>query len=177
MLNEISLIVSFSAAIISGLSLAVSIYSTHQDRARIHTRSEIFYDATRGLEPAPSMRVIIVNAGRRPIIMTRFVIISEQGNWFTPLRELGAHELQEVVTEARLLIEKFVAQNTSIRLSEGDIFELIIHHDDDRILYSFFEDSQREAKDIQIEDVLGRRYWIKDAKKNISNLKSFFSNT
>ncbi|HCL3901240.1 TPA: hypothetical protein N2B49_006515, partial [Pseudomonas aeruginosa] len=95
----------------------------------------------------------------------------------TPLRELGAHELQEVVTEARPLIEKFVAQNTSIRLSEGDIFELIIHHDDDRILYSFFEDSQREAKDIQIEDVLGRRYWIKDAKKNISNLKSFFSNT
>ncbi|WP_162982299.1 hypothetical protein [Pseudomonas aeruginosa] len=112
-----------------------------------------------------------------PIIMTRFVIISEQGNWFTPLRGPGVHELQEVVTEGRSLTEKLVAQNTSIRLSEGDIFELNIHHDDDRILYSFFEDSQREAKDIQIEDVLGRRYWIKDAKKNISKLKVFFSKT
>ncbi|WP_313054317.1 hypothetical protein [Pseudomonas lopnurensis] len=171
--DEISLILSIFAAIVSGLSLAISFYNVRRDRAQVLARSEIFYDESRGLEPGPSMRVRIVNSGRRPIIMTQFVIVSEQGNWFSPLRGLGSRELQEIITEGRPLMEIFVAQNTSIRMSEGDIFEMVIHHDDNRILYNFFEDEEREARDLQIEDVLGRRYRIQDAKKNIAKLKAY----
>jgi len=173
--NEIPLIVSIFAAIISGLSLVISFYSVRRDRAQVHARSEVFYDKTRTLEPEPRMRVRIINAGRRPIIITQFVIISDQGNWFTSLRVLEGSELQEAIIEGRPLIEKFVAQNTSIRLSEGEVFEIIIHHDDDRILYDFFEDDQREAQDLQVEDVLGRRYRVKDAKKSFSKLKAYKS--
>ncbi|MBA4681508.1 MAG: hypothetical protein H2075_01860 [Pseudomonas sp.] len=171
--NEISLILSIFAAVVSGLSLAISFYNVRRDRAQVLARSEIFYDGSRSLEPGPGMKVRIINSGRRPIIITQFVIISEQGNWFAPLRGLGGRELQEAIAEGRPLIEKLIAQNTSIRLSEGDIFEMVIHHDDDRILYSFFEDDQREAKDLQIEDVLGRRYRVQDAKKNLSKLKAY----
>lgn len=171
--NEISLIVSIFAAVISGLSLAISFHNVRRDRAQVYARSEIFYDSTRSLEPEPSMRVRIINAGRRPITITQFIIISDQGNWFTPLRTLGGKELQEATTEGRPLIERFVSQNTSIRLSEGEIFEMIIHHDDDRILYDFFEEDQREAQDLQIEDVLGRKYKVKNAKKSFSKLKAY----
>ena len=170
--DGIALIFSIFAAVVSGLSLVISFYNVRRDRAQVLARSDIIYDGSHSLDPSPSMRVRIINSGRRPIIITQFVIISEQGNWFAPLRGLGGRELLEAIAEGRPLIEKLAAQNTSIRLSEVDIFEMLIHHDDDRILYNFFEDDQREAQDLQIEDVLGRRYKIQDAKKNLSKLKS-----
>jgi hypothetical protein len=91
------------------------------------------------------MRITIVNAGRRPLVVRLLVAIPEDGNWFGDY--LGDYK-------------------TGLRLGEHEHHEIIWRRQD--VLGGPVHD--RIAVDLEVEDSLGRRYPVRDAKKNLQSL-------
>lgn len=170
---DVSLWLSIVASILSAGSFGFTAYSILRDRGRVLAVSEIFQDNSRSLKPGPSMLIRVVNSGRRPVSLARLVRKCSQGEWssFLTTPPLKTDDKGVLIEVPRT--EEFVAQNTAVRLLEGDVFELIIHHDDFSELYGFFDEEIRTATDLYFEDVLGRRYRVRKAAKNLKILYSY----
>ncbi|HVZ44599.1 MAG TPA: hypothetical protein VHA82_12385 [Ramlibacter sp.] len=130
------------ALLVSALAFGLSFYVAFRDRAKIVARSKFWPASEYG--PA-GMRISITNAGRRPIVLRMIVTVGEAGNWSGTY--LGDYK-------------------TGLRLGEHELHEetwgksdLVIGPEHDEI-----------AVDAQVEDSLGRRYPVKDAKKNMLTL-------
>ena len=136
-------IISIFALLISGVSLGFSIYFNFRDRANIKTTSD-FYPAS---ESGPaSVHFTVVNAGRRPIILRMRGGVDKNGGW----------------------IGTFLGKDQSgLRLGEH---ERLDHTMGKQSLFEQTPDDLMTLADLWVEDTLGRRYPIKDAKKNLALL-------
>ncbi|MFO7593774.1 MAG: hypothetical protein R6X15_07005 [Pseudomonadota bacterium] len=170
---DVSFWLSITATILSIGSFGFTVYNILRDRGRILATSEIFYDNSRALNPGPSVLIRVVNSGRRPIVLTKLVRVCSQGEWASFLSTPSLDTDENGYAVRMPASSQFVAQNTAVRLPESGVYEQVIHHDDYSELHGLFEDDVRTAKDLYFEDVLGRRYRIKDAEKNLSHLYSY----
>lgn len=136
-------IISILALAISLLSFAFFVYFNYRDRAKIITSSN-FYSSS---EFGPSrIHIVIVNAGRRPIILRGWGGNDKKGNG--------------VIT---MLGDK----NQGLRLGEHERFEITLEKHD---IYTQTPDDEIIFSDLWVEDTLGRHYAIKNAKTNIELL-------
>lgn len=70
-------------------------------------------------------------------------------------------------------MEDFRAQHTCLALKEGEVYEHIIEHEDNDELFSFIDDEMYYAEKLYVEDVLKRRYFVKESDTNIKKLFEF----
>ena len=136
-------IVSVLALFLSVISLGFSIYVNLRDRANIKTTSQ-FYPAS---ESGPAaVHFSVVNAGRRPIILRMRGGVDKSGGW----------------------IGTFLGKDQSgLRLGEHERLDHTMKKQD---IFEQTPDDLMTLADLWVEDTLGRRYPIKDAKKNLAAL-------
>ena len=136
-------VVSIIALLVSLASLSATLYFNLRDRARVVAKSE-FYEGYSG--DVPSMSVSIVNAGRRPIVLRMWAGTDGKENW-----------------AGTMLNSKEGGQ----RLAEHERYDLHLTRED---LVAFTPDDNFVFSDLWVEDTLGRRYAVAQAKDNIRKL-------
>lgn len=136
---------------ISIISLGLSAYFGLRDRAKIHTSCN-YYPLSEH-RPA-SMKVSIVNSGRRPIVLRMICKSDKQGHWVGEYigddkkgYQLGEHEGYE------------------IRLTEENLFGTVPEEGD-----------LMEIDDLYFEDFLGKKYPIKNARENLRQYYRYIGN-
>ncbi len=136
-------IFSIIALGLSVISISISIYNMLRDRANLLADSK-FFDSWEGNQPY--ILVSIKNSGRRPIIIRMWGGKDDKGKWIgTNLGEKGE----------------------GLPLGENGWHEFKILIED---IYNQTPDYSIDYSDLWVEDSLGRRYSIKNAKKNIKLL-------
>lgn len=171
---QIPIIISIAALIFSATSLAFSIYNILRDRGKLRVWSELYYDRSKDPEnPPPSLKIIMVNAGRRPIVLTSFVKLSPSMTWYSPLNYPSLPTNEKGYLNRLPTMEDFAAQNTCLVLKEGEVFEYIIEHGDDFELFTLIDDDIHYANKLYVQDVLKRRYYVKKSHESIEKLFKF----
>jgi hypothetical protein len=141
----ISIITSAFALLVSIGSLGVSACVALRDRARLLATSTFSQWTNR---PA-SIKVEAVNAGRRPVILTKIVGRYEDGDWCAT--DIGEDKIGIRLQEH----ERF-----SEDITDGASLDMLFH-----------PISKATLTDLWLEDTLGHQYRVKKAKKH---LKRFF---
>ena len=142
--------IATAALLISILSLILSLYAVSKDRSRLKTESHAYRSQQTG--EFSSMYIKAVNSGRRPVIITLVQGVYE-----------GSHQ-SNVYTDY---------ENKGIILNEGEFFEYRfgkydgIMECDPEEQGDFFN-----LEDLFLVDSTGKKYHVKDAKKNIQLIKS-----
>lgn len=140
----VSLVSSTVAVLISLSSLSFSIYSILRDRARIRAYSKFFTASEYG---NAHISVTVVNAGRRPVI----------------LRLIGGHD-----SSGRWSGEYLGTDRAGLRLGEQERYDHRV--DKHELLQLPPDDDVFQYEDLWFEDSLGRRHFVKGAKRNIKLL-------
>lgn len=136
-------IISVVALVVSIASVAFSFYFNYRDRARPKATSKFYPGHDYGL---PHISVTIVNAGRRPFILRMWGGSDEKGEW----------------------VGTFLGEGKSgLRLGEHERHDLSLEKND---LLADTPDGGILFHDLWVEDSLGRRHPIKDAKANVKLL-------
>ena len=136
-------IISVLALLLSVVSIGFSVYFNFRDRANIKTTSKFYPESDSG--PA-SVHFTVVNAGRRPIILRMGGAVDKNGQWIGTC--LGKDE-------------------SGLRLGEHERFDRDMEKID---LVEQTPEGVITKADLWVEDTLGRRYPIRDAKKNLALL-------
>lgn len=135
--------ISVIALLVSVASVCFSVYFNFRDRAHLKTKS-VYYD-----DPdeygSPVIKFDVVNAGRRPIVLRMWGGTEEGDKWTGTM--LGT-------------------DGAGLRLAEHEVFEKRLHAAD---LEELTPDSEVSFRDLWVEDSLGRRHSIKDAKGTYPN--------
>jgi hypothetical protein len=154
-LRDLATIVAIIALLFSASSLIVSILGYRRDRSRVQAWVDISWKENGPEPPTLILRVKILNAGRRPIALMSLVKTSGKRTWS---RTLSEPELKtDSATEIfRALERNGLAHIGSVRLSEGEAFELAFTADD----YLEFVGTHWEpvvvAQRLYVEDVSAR---------------------
>ncbi len=146
----------------SSISLVISIYNTRRDRGVIFATSQIYYDQSRSLDPKPSLKISVVNKGRRPVTLKYLWKKSKNGKSATSLNPI------KPITDEKgnfMGLPELVAQSMSLKLEEGDIFEKIYHSED--WVELLVEPDHEEPIFLLIEDTHGKMYPVNNSNKNI----------
>ena len=153
-------LLSLCAIIISAISFVISTYSILRDNSHVKAWSYLFYET----EEKPSLRIIVLNKGRRPINLQSICFEYSEGVSDRPFNRVG------VITdeEGRLQgIEDMLAHKMCIRLSEGEVYEMKINNEDSFHILHLGEFEVEEPRAMWIKDVEGKRYKVKKAKDSI----------
>jgi hypothetical protein len=136
-------IISVIALLLSVISIGFSVFFNFRDRAKIKTTSTFYPESEFG---SASVHFTVVNAGRRPIILRMRGAVDKNGEW----------------------IGTYLGKDQSgLRLGEH---ERLDHRMEAHDLFEATPDDVITVTDLWVEDTLGRRYLIKDAKKNLALL-------
>ena len=137
-------IISVIALLVSIGSLGFFIYFNYRDRAHLKATSR-FYPGDPDYGP-PHISVTIVNAGRRPIILRMWGGTDKEDHW----------------------VGHFLGEGKSgLRLGEHERHDLSLEKDD---LFAATLTDDVLFENLWVEDSLGRRHPIKDAKANVKQL-------
>jgi hypothetical protein len=137
-------VISIVALLVSIASLGFSVFFNFRDRARLRTKSTFYPD---NQYRSAHISFSVVNAGRRPIVLRMWGGIGTDGEW------------------AGTALGK---ERSGLRLAEHECFDLSLEKDD---LAESTPEDVIEFQDLWVEDSLGRRHAIKDAKPNIQKLR------
>ena len=138
-------VIASLALFVSVLSAGVTFYFHFRDRPNLILKSKF----TSGYDPGAEHIVIsIVNAGRRPAFLGMWAGDDDAGLW------VGTY-----LGEGR----------NGLRLGENEHCEFSLPKYE---LWASTPDSEVTFMDIWVEDSLGKRYRVKDAKENIARLKN-----
>ena len=168
----IATVISVIALFFSAISLGFTIYNILRDRGKINVWSEIYFDSSKSFEnPPPALKIRIVNSGRRPIIIVKIVKKSEKSEWSTSIVNPSLPKDENGFLLEAPTPKDFLAQNTCLVLREGEVHEWIIDYEEHLSnLIHLHDDEVHFASKLYIEDVLKKRYYVKDSLQNIKRL-------
>jgi hypothetical protein len=163
------------AIILSVLSLYISAYRIYRDRSKLYVFSEVVFDCSSDqsadqTNPPPFLRVLAVNKGARPIILTDFggQVNKKSATWWSLKNDLVLDDKNC----KPLLFSSGLAQNIGVKIEDGDVYELRIKHDDYTKIYSINHDFL-EFNKLFFRDVLGKKYFVKNSPKGIKQLLQY----
>ena len=137
-------VIASLALVVSVLSAGVTFYFHFRDRPDLILKSTF----TSGYDPGTERIVIsIVNAGRRPAILRMWAGEDAAGHW------VGSY-----LGEGK----------AGLRLGENEHFDFSLPKHE---LWASTPDAEIEFLDIWVEDSLGKRHRVKDAKANIAKFR------
>lgn len=139
-------IISLFALCLSVTSVSFSIYFGLRDRGRLQAKSRFM----QGWEGQPAhILLTIVNTGRRPIILRLWAGVDDGGEWIgTPFG-----------TEKEL---------HGLRLGEHESYQFVLERKD--ILATGADDEDLIFRDLWVEDSLGKRHPVRQARENLVRL-------
>jgi hypothetical protein len=142
---DASLAISLTALIVSLGSLGWAIHIGQRDAAKLKAESELHYDTDGSI----FIRVRVVNAGRRPIMLTYLSAFLVDGN------HVGEYFKEE-----------------PIRLDEHEMIEKDLYPNS-----IILEDikSKNFPVNLFVEDTIGRRHKVKESRKYLSELRKELS--
>lgn len=149
------------ALILSVMGLTISLLNYLRDQARPRAWCEVVYHH-KGPRPdsvIPSMRIRIANLGRRPAVLLMLELRGNRRTWYRPLKDPDlpstSNDNFHKVIEA--LEEHALAQNSALRLLEGDVVDLMFWPDDCPDFILTVDGSCATADKIYVQDCRGRR--------------------
>jgi hypothetical protein len=117
------------------------------------------------------MTIRIANLGRRPVVILWIELRSEgRRKWYLPVTEPDFADVNnENIVEVLEVLEKHtLAQNSALRLLEGDVVDLIYWPKDcTRFMYSA-DDSYTYATKVYVKDCTGKLSRVRDDAKSLS---------
>ena len=176
---DVSIVIASLALLVAVLSFVVSVFTYVRDRSRVAAWSEVISYIDPLIDPLteqqkryPVLHVSVMNVGRRPRQVRSLVMRSGKCTWSTSLKELEAstnpnEDLQGFVDEIN---RNRVAHISSVRLNEGEIFERTFQVQECTRFMNFQEDPFVEAEDLYIQDVQGKRYKVRESRKNLKQM-------
>lgn len=163
------------ALLVSVGSLTLSAVSLLRDRSRVVAWSKIMWHQGGTFESpreVPVLHVFAMNDGRRPVSLLNLVKRNGKQLWWSGLQEPELSDRS--LTDAHAFIEELqrnsVAHLSSIRLEEGEIFEKVLKTKDCPSFISLHGEKPQEASHLYVEDVRGKLYAVRDAKKHLKKL-------
>lgn len=161
------------ALVLSIIGLTVSILGYFRDRPRVRAWAEIVWHGG-GKDPdgsVPMLRIRIVNLGRRPIALLNLALRGKGQRWSLFLKEPEFPDQQLTLDEVVKLFDRHsLAQNSAIRLPEGDILDLAFWPDDcPKFVFTHFE-PMAEAERMYVEDCAGARYRVRNDTASLRKL-------
>lgn len=139
-----SVAISIAALVVSTFSLIFTVYFNLRDRPRLKVTSRYFPGVFYGDE---YVLITALNVGRRPVFLKSFGGEDNAGLWIA----------RHLHTDC-----------SGLRLGENERYEIRLKRDD---LIECGPDDDIEFYDIWIEDSLGKRHRVKNAKTNIAKLR------
>ena len=135
-------IIASLALLVSIAAFSLSAFNAARDRAKLVVKSKGWAGSEYG---EAGLRITIVNAGRRPIVLRMLVAVTGPNSWYGEY--LGDHK-------------------SGLRLGEREHHEISWHKHD--MLGG--PEGDELALDLLVEDSLGNRYPVVDAKTNLEAL-------
>ena len=174
---DLSILISLLAFFVSVSSLSISALSFFRDRNRLVTWSSVQWSKEGPFDAPkdkPVLHILILNAGRRPISITNLVKRSGRSVWSRSVkRDIdGSNPSDDLHTYIDELRRNAVAHISSIRLNEGEIYEMVFQTSDSPEFFATHTEQPLEARTLYIEDVQGKRYQVRDSGKNLKILIS-----
>ena len=170
-MTELPVAISLLAFAVSVASLTISLLAYLRDRSKLHVWSTIGWQFN-GPEPqTPVMRIRIANIGRRPVLVLNLIKKAGKAKWWRSIQQpdLGGKVIS-TVEQIRELKEKWLAHHVAVKLGEGEILELSFQPEDCHEFIGTHEDPPVQATSLQVEDVSGRLYSVRDSTKNLAVL-------
>ncbi len=94
-----------------------------------------------------------------------------KSKWWRPIQPPTVDgEVLNTVEQLEELKRKSLAHLVAAKLAEGEVLEVEFRPEDCDEFIALHEDPPIEAISLQIEDVTGRLYSVKDSKKNLAVL-------
>lgn len=169
----ISDLIALAALLLSTIGLTVSLFTYFRDRPRVRAWAEVIWHH-RGEHQddlVPMLRVRIVNLGRRPIALLNLALWGQGQRWSHFLKEPELPDQQLPHREITRFFDRYaLAQNSAIRLPEGDILDLTFWPDDCPTFIFTHHDPMAEAERIYVEDCAGTRYRVKNDTDGLRKL-------
>jgi hypothetical protein len=136
--------ISVLALFVSITSLVVSVFFNLRDRARLVIGSK-FFAANPEYGPA-RIEVVIVNSGRRPVVLRMWGGSDANGEW----------------------VGEFLGEeHAGLRLSEYERHDIKLYKDG---LFASVPHGEVLYRELWVEDSVGRRYNVKDSRRNVEFL-------
>lgn len=165
-----------TALVLSVAGLGLSILNYLRDRSKIEVWSDVLYHR-KGDTPdslTPMLRIRVANLGRRPAVILNLVKESGTQRWSQPLKEPNFPEDKSLnIAEVTKLLENHsLAQNSAIRLMEGDVVDFCFWPEDcPRFIATHVDDEEMPHADkLFVEDCAGDLHKVRDSDKNLKTL-------
>lgn len=162
-------VISFLALAVSAVSLTVSLLGYLRDRSKLRVWSTVSWQWNGPESDTPVLHIQIANLGRRPAVILNLVKRAGKTKWW---RSVQRPELpgQETLSVKQLIELKrsSLAHLVSLKLNEGEIFELAFTPEDFHEFIATHDTPIVEATLLEIEDVFGKMYPVKDSTKNLA---------
>jgi hypothetical protein len=160
------------AIVLSVASFVLSVLNYLRDRPSVKVWSQIEYHA-RGSTPdaqTPALRIRVANLGRRPAVLLNLVSRSGGMCWSQRLTNPNTGKASPLSVEetVRLIDKHSLAQNSAVRLLEGDVLDLVFWPDDCTDFMHWETEPARTAEKLFIEDCTGKRHRVKGDAKNLA---------
>lgn len=165
-MQNFTTIIAIIALLFSFSGLTVSILAYRRDRSRVRAWSSVEW-VPNGPETATvRLRIRIANGGRRPVALMFLVRKSGKHLWWQTLQkaEPTATSAADLVRE---LERNQLAHVGSVRLSEGDAFEMVFGPDDDDEFVALHWNDVTYAESLLVEDVMGNRYPVRGSARHL----------
>jgi hypothetical protein len=160
------------ALALSIIGLVLSVLNYTRDRARVRAWAEIYWYA-RGATPdssTPRLLLRVANLGRRPVVLLRLGLFGEGQRWYLNLKEPKMRGEVTVDKTIEALDRHTLAQNSAVRLPEGENFDIgFWPSESDKFIFTR-ADPIVIAQRIYVEDCAGRRYRVKNDVRCIHQL-------
>lgn len=181
---KLEIIISIIAIVISLFSLFINFYKIHRDKSKLKVWAKIFYaeDFYSNLDDRkyyPVMQIFIVNAGLRPIIITDIgMMFKDKSVRYKHIKENDEATKVHLTTDDENIVEKieklFIVDNLShkysIKLDDGDIYEIRIKYDD---YYEYIDFEKDAAFKVYIRDIFGNNHYVKNSRQCLKILNEY----
>jgi hypothetical protein len=167
----VTAIVAVVALVLSAASFTLSVLTYRRDRSKVRAWSMIEWRNTGPETMTPTLRIRILNAGRRPIALMSLVMKSGTHLWFRTLMDPRI-PMNDVVEAMRELERSQLAHVAVIKLAEGEVFEIAFQVEDcDEFLATHLDGNEYEvAETLLVEDAMGSRYPVRDSEKHLEEM-------
>lgn len=170
-MTEVPVAISLLAFAVSVASLTISLFAYLRDRSKLRVWSTIGWQFN-GPEPqTPVMHIRIANVGRRAVLVLNLVKSAGKSKWWRSIQQPDfGRKVISTAEQIQELKEKWLAHHVAVKLGEGEILELSFQPEDCHEFIGTHKAPPIWATSLQIEDVSGRLYSVRDSAKNLAIL-------
>ena len=170
-MQDLPIIISVAALLISGCSFAAVVFSIRRETGRICAWTSVSLEnQTPG---RARMHLYVANIGHRPVLIRNLIRTAGKSTWRSLLNAPSIGDGERVTNVSPApggLVRKSVAHLSTVKLCEAEVFEVVFEAKDFATFTKAYERDICIAMQLFVDDVTGRRYPVADAEENLEKL-------